>query len=344
MFAHKHYVPVLKGKRAEFPALANLRSRDGLTPLMEAVPGADIQTVPRKMSTAWDANRPYFIDALFWDDEDWTEADASRHPLHACFTEVRDQGQRAIPVTGTDRSPAYQFALRTIAQADRRGFAIRLTLEDFEDEGALPPAIDELEKIVGVPRSEIDMLIDAGSVTHLPSAAAVTRMYRGLLDVLPGIDDWRTLTIIGGAFPLSLAPLTRNAWNAAPRYDWQGWTALLTRPRERYPSFGDYAIAHPSLPPSGRATILAQLRYTLQNEYLIYKGQDAIDHGYGQFFAICADLVSRPQFSGAQFSYGDGMIHARATTGGSPGNAETWRTIGTSHHVEMVIHQIANLP
>ena len=34
MFSHKHYVPVLKGKRAEFPALSALHSQAGITPLM----------------------------------------------------------------------------------------------------------------------------------------------------------------------------------------------------------------------------------------------------------------------------------------------------------------------
>jgi hypothetical protein len=37
-FDHRHYVPILKGKRAEFPALGALESKQALTPLIEAVP------------------------------------------------------------------------------------------------------------------------------------------------------------------------------------------------------------------------------------------------------------------------------------------------------------------
>lgn len=33
-FGHKHYVPILKGKRAEFPALGSVKSKDNFTPLM----------------------------------------------------------------------------------------------------------------------------------------------------------------------------------------------------------------------------------------------------------------------------------------------------------------------
>ena len=44
-FDHKHYVPILKGKRAEFPSLGSLKSTDGITPLMEAIPSnADFDT------------------------------------------------------------------------------------------------------------------------------------------------------------------------------------------------------------------------------------------------------------------------------------------------------------
>lgn len=36
-FNHKHYVPILKGKRAEFCGLGSLNSKENITPLVEAV-------------------------------------------------------------------------------------------------------------------------------------------------------------------------------------------------------------------------------------------------------------------------------------------------------------------
>jgi hypothetical protein len=106
-------------------------------------------------------------------------------------------------------------------------------------------------------------------------------------------------------------------------------------------------ISNPDLPPNGQATILAQLRYTTPESYLVYKGEDvhrAGGTGYAQFHTICADLVQRAEFRGENFSHGDQQIAEKAATTGSPGNAETWRMIGTSHHLETVIDQIANLP
>jgi hypothetical protein len=347
MFDHKHYVPVLKGKRAEFPTLENLKSKDGLTPLMEAVPTAAPDFVPRKMSGCWPGDKPYFLDLLFLDDEDMEEKDAKSHPLVKCFDDVANRKAFAIPVTGTGRSPAYQSALKSITESQGNGYAIRLVTDDFEDEDELGDAIQALVKLIGVPRAKIDLIVDADSVAEM-SASTVSQMHRANLTVLPTIEKWRTLTVLGGSFPLSMAPLTRGIWNSAPRNDWHGWRQLIRKPKDvaRLPAYGDYAIAHPDLPPTGRATILAQLRYTTPDDYLVWKGHNVFTHprGYEQFIDICRDMVKRPEYRGPKFSHGDEQISEKATTGDSPGNAETWRKIGTNHHCETVLDQIANFP
>lgn len=69
---HASYVPVLKGKRAEFPALKEIRNKDGVCPLVEGVPSSPADCVTRKMARAWPNDRPYFVDMLFFDDEGGT--------------------------------------------------------------------------------------------------------------------------------------------------------------------------------------------------------------------------------------------------------------------------------
>lgn len=327
LFGHKHYVPVLKGKRAEFPALQNLHSKDGVTPLLEAVPTLAVDYIPKQMASAWDQNRPYFIDMLFWDDED-DDGNPADHPLQKCFDTVAKLGQEAIPVTGSGRSPAYQAALANIANTQKKGFAIRLVPDDFEDEDALGDTVDAIVELVGVAPGSIDIIIDADTVAGA-SAASVAQLHRANISLLPHLSQWRTLTVVAGAFPMSLAPLTTGNWNLSPRADWRGWRAVVSGSQKppRLPTFGDYGIAHPDLPPTGRATILAQLRYTIPDQFLIWKGHNVFRHPkrFDQFLDICKDLVKRPEFMGPAFSYGDAEIYAKATTGGSSGNAETWR-------------------
>ncbi|REJ92304.1 MAG: hypothetical protein DWQ34_13260 [Planctomycetota bacterium] len=347
MFDHRHYVPVLKGKRAEFPAVQHVQSHEHITPLFEAIPTQKADYVPARMSSFWDNDRPYFIDLLFLDDESFEEADSDSHPIRICFHEVQEKGQFAIPVTGTARSPGYQAAVAAIVAEQQRGFAIRLVPEDFEDEDELGDALEALVELIGASHTDVDVVIDADTVASM-STAAVAQMHRANIAILPHIEQWRTLTVVAGAFPMSLSPLTRDMWNSETRVDWHGWRRVIERPRGigRLPTYGDYTIAHPDLPPTGRATILAQLRYTSPDEFLIWKGHNVFTHAdkFTQFFDICADLIQMPEYAGQAFSHGDAEIYEKATTRDSPGNAETWRKIGTNHHIETVKDQIANLP
>ncbi len=349
MFKHEHYIPVLKGKRAEFPALGALRSKKSITPLMEAVPSAGPDEIPRQMAAKakWPRDSPYFVDLFFLDDPDDSKEANEFHPVRVCFKEVASKGQFAIPVTSLSRSPGYQSAVKQVISGHKRGMAIRLTADDFEETEELESSLEAALSYFKLRRNDIDLLLDAGSVAN-SSAGAVAQVHRAHIDLVPNLGDWRTLTVLSGAFPLSLAPLVRDQWNFVNRHDWRGWRLLVTgkHPPVRFPAFGDYAIAHPGLPPEGRATILAQLRYSTPDSWLIWKGGNVFKHPskFAQFHSICKSLIARPEYRGPSFSEGDAEIRQKAATVGSPGNAERWRRIGTNHHIETVLEQIANLP
>ena len=153
MFKHKHYVPVLKGKRAEFPALAALRSKTRITPLFEAVPSAPPDEIPRRLDGKWPNSSPYLIDLVFLDDPDDTAVPASPdHPLRRCFATVDDRGQAAIPVTAPSRSRGYQDAARQIVSESDTGLALRLSADDFEDDS------DGLEELLAAPTESSRLL------------------------------------------------------------------------------------------------------------------------------------------------------------------------------------------
>jgi hypothetical protein len=348
MFSHKHYVPVLKGKRAEFPAVGSLKSKANVTPLFEAVPSSAPEEIPRRMSAIWENDSPYYVDFFFLDDPDDTaDPVPGTYPLLRCFAEVAAKGQNAIPVTGLSRSQTYQLAIAQITSEQGNGVGVRLVPDDFEDVEVLEDSLGALRDFLTLKPEAIDLFLDVGSVFG-STAPVVAQLHRANLELLPDLQRWRGLTVVASAFPLSLAPLVRNEWNPVSRNDWRGWRLLVAGPRRppRLPGYGDYTIAHPQLPPEGRATILAQLRYATEDSWLIWKGYNVFTHpiGYNQFLGICSNLVARPEYRGASFSEGDNEIYEKATTGGSSGNAESRRRIGTNHHLETVLGQIANLP
>lgn len=87
----------------------------------------------------------------------------------------------------------------------------------------------------------------------------------------------------------------------------------------------------------------ANLRYTIEDNWLVFKGRGVRKHGYEQFNAFCKKLVQMPQYAGEHFSWGDAAIRARCKGGVGPGNASTWRQIGTSHHITFVVRDLASL-
>jgi hypothetical protein len=345
-FDHKHYVPILKGKRAEFAALGTLQSAGAISPLFEAVPSQGADFVPRRMGDIWSKDQAYFVDLIFMDDlDDATVPANTTHPVAICFAEVRKHGQLAIPVAGLSRSPGYQDAVKQVVKEQGNGLALRLTSDDFEDADELGLALTAACTYFGLEEDQIDLVLDLQSVAS-SSAGTIAQMHRANIELLPNIPAWRTLTVCASAFPLSLVPLQRNQWNVISRIDWRAWNQIVTGSKAptRLPAYSDYTIAHPELPPEGQATILAQLRYATPDSWLIWKGRNAIREGFDQFFGICGSLVQRPEFRGPTFSWADGEIAQKATNVGSSGNAQTWRQIGTNHHLETVLEQIANLP
>jgi hypothetical protein len=347
MSKHKHYVPILKGRRGEFPALKAIRDKAAVTPLLEAVPKFECEYIASNMTKAWGKDHPFLIDFLHYPDEHEDRGGTKAHPITHCFKVVASAGLLAIPVTGTGRSPEYQKAVKRIAASARRGVVIRLTPLDFDDETDLKGALDALIEFVGVKRDEVDIIIDLESVASTETAS-VAAMFRANISLLPNLAEWRTLTVAAAAFPLGLGPLDRDTWNPWPRRDWLGWQSLVTGAKkpDRLPAYGDYGIAHPGVPPTGRATTLAQLRYATPSLWLIWKGGNVLKHPrkYKQFFDICKKMVARPECKPATFSVGDKLIHEKAASVGLSGNAETWRTIALNHHAEMVISQLASLP
>ena len=65
--------------------------------------------------------------------------------------------------------------------------------------------------------------------------------------------------------------------------------------------------------------------------------------GFAQFPANAQLLCERPEFCGANFSYGDQYIEEMGMQVEKPGNAMTWLCAGINHHMTLVVHQIAKL-
>lgn len=359
MGEHNHYVPILKGRLGEFSALGALKqaTKAGLTPLIEVPPvpwdfegeqpakSLDAHLIPVGENCAryWGTGRPLFVDLAWISDQ---ETSNGEHPLGSVLADLRARGVQAIPVAGISREGPYIEAAADAIAQDGLGVCLRLDLDDLRSISTLDRQLVATCTDLAVSRSDVDLLLDfaafdAGQAPAIEMAASM------VLTSLPTPDEWRSLTMAGGAFPLNLSGFKGEARIA--RADFDVWRALaINRAAElpRRPAFADYAVQHPE-PEEVDPRLMkmsAAARYATPTEWLILKKKNVRDHGFEQFHEIAADLVARPEFRGAAFSAGDGAIEECARETSGPGNATTWRKIATNHHLETVISQIANLP
>lgn len=360
MFDYTHYVPILKGKEGEYGALKELSStvKDRITPLVEVTPipwdfenevpaktiDAHLGKVTDKIKGCWPEKTPIFID-LLWIPETERMSDG-RHPLTFILDSARSKDLYLIPVTGVARNRDYQMAVKDAALKDRRGYCLRLENDDFGEFGTLGTKINDLLGEIGTGPDEVDLLLDFKEISS-SQTAAVSIAANSLISTLPFIAQWRTLIFAGTGFPPDLSDVAASSVKTIARSEWTVWQSLVSTSStiKRKPSLGDYGISHPSaieIDPR-IMKMSANLRYTTDTDWLILKGRNVRDHGFDQFHALCRQLIARPEYKGAAFSWGDQSISDCAARTTNPGNATTWRKVGTNHHVTLVAGQLASL-
>lgn len=361
MFDHKHYVPILKGKAGEYGALKELdpQVKDHLTPLIEIPPipwdyeieapaktvDAHLAGVATNIEKHWGVDRTAMVDPI-WIPPSKVMADG-RSPLSYLFDDARSHGLQLIPVTGLERGDGYQEEVREIVTHDRRGVCVRLVSQDFEELLDIDSTLEGFLASLGVSPADTDLIVDFKEISS-GQASPLTIAIISIIKTLPYITDWRSVTLAASGFPINLSNLEASSVTTIPRAEWGIWESLARRRAKlpRMPTFGDYAISHPDIVDVDprMMKMSAQLRYTTEADWLIFKGRNVRDYGFAQFNDICRIVSSHPDFKGGIFSWGDAFIENCGAGYGGPGNATTWRKVGTNHHLTLVTNQIANLP
>ena len=267
MLERYHYAPCLRLKAAELQALGELEEykKDKLLPIL--MPCSDsflwekgivnarsteqrnkrieflINRRINDLASRWNG-RPFLLDVSwlnYWRiyfPSGYGMSDMQNLYLHA----IRSMGLSAVPVTSFATDVLlYKETMANIA-IDLNGLGLRLYRTDFE-KSRLANDIDVFLNTYNIVPHEIDLIIDLGDyvVDPLPPTLTVAQV----LHRLPNLMKWRSLILLGGAFPENLIKMAPGH-NVLPRLDWQYW-AGQTEPGcglERVPTFGDYGPEH----------------------------------------------------------------------------------------------------
>jgi Beta protein len=348
------YVPLLKGKEGEFAALETLRDdvRDSITPLIE-VPDVPYDHANERAAKSLDQHVAGIADRLrrcwngrrFYLDLPWFENDQladGRPALARVLADCIAVQQNAVPVISTESSGAYLTAAAAHAVQHRTGTCIRLAVDDFDDESDPVGEVERLLIATRLTRAEVDLLVDLGELGSEPARNALVA--RSVFQMLGQVEGWRSLILAAASFPSDLSEVSRSTVTTLPRREWNLWRSMQRRPPRPDLIFGDYAIAHPTPKELDPRTMRmsASIRYTTDDQWLVVKGQNVRQYGFDQYFDLCASLVQRPEYRGEAFSWGDGYIAGVARREQGPGNATTWRKVGTNHHLTLVARALAN--
>jgi hypothetical protein len=354
------YVPILKGKEGEFAALEALAAdiRTAIMPLIE-VPSVPFDyanerpsrtleehfaAVSERVRRSW-ADRPLYID-LPWIEVDELLPDG-RDPVGCMLANCVRLGIAAVPVVSRSSSPQGLASAGRHANVAGSGCCIRLLIEDFEEDTDLGLEIDRiLGEIGGIDRNNVDLVLDLEDLGS--DAGRALLVARSVLGLIPRENEWRRVICSASSFPEDLSDVDASTVSTLPRREWQLWRTLQRRPdrlRRRDLIYSDYAIAHPiprELDPR-TMRMSANIRYTAHEEWLIMKGRNVRQYGFEQYFELCRMLIARPEYYGREFSWGDNYIAQCAERELGPGNATTWRKVGTNHHITVVVNSLRQM-
>lgn len=349
--AHPIYVPLLKARRGELSALAEVNSigRNSITPLVDVGPWAATEDslafstfanqLVESLETGWSESGPVWLDTSLIGDR--TDAHVDRH--RTIMQAAAGSGLRLVPVVRPDLAELG----RVEAIGFDNGICVRLRPADFA--GDAGEAAARVAEAAGVPCGRTDVIIDLGAVDERADETAFFAA-RQMLLALARPAELRSVILAASSFPVDLSAIRGRGETHLRRGEW----ALWKRVRDAVPfavSFGDYGISHPAFSAPVRRGPPPSVRYTTGETYFLVKRRPATEEGEEPWRDLARYLVTRAEYQryGPDFSWGDGEImryakkEERSPGGTGWGGGMQWRKIGTSHHLAVVVQDLRTL-
>jgi hypothetical protein len=351
------YVPILKWRQGEYQALLRLSDavKQAVVPLIEITPpDFDFETsTPTKtldehlvafasrLQAKWGTRLALLDCSLLGADARMADG---THPMTYLCERATALGAQLVPVVTLESDAAYRQSVFEIDEHTGNGVALRCSVEEAL-ETDFDSRIGSLMAELDVDASSLDVVLDLKSPNFEPEEGLVALTIAALTGATI-FEQARSVTLAASSFPESMGEVTGplQHW---PRREWSLYRAVLASlpAGARVPAFGDYAIAGVSFA-QGDMRILkpsATIRYTCNEGWIIAKGSNVRDNGFGQY-RHCSGWVTQSQhYLGANFSPGSAYIEECRSGSASTGNLTTWRWVGTNHHITKVVADLANL-
>ena len=282
------YFPIHRAKKGEITAAGHLSpyaltrvrptfevqkpGEEDDTPLQEYLGG-----VAFDLSESWDHRYPLFADFPHFTPEDRTPD--GRHCVEYFFRCLRQHGMLAIPMTGSEsvRGPGYAYleAVAAIAQADGRGAAIRIPVDEFNDSVKLQHALEDTLRAVRLGPEVVDLFLDLETIAFLPQQYRSTGgLVSLLLEPLRAVirAGFRNVVICGSCIPQNVDKRYDGSAMRVERTDLLAWQSLVELFGDVLIKRGDSGVVFAlEQDVNGPARPPARIRLSTPEEYVLWR-------------------------------------------------------------------------
>ncbi|MBS1054344.1 beta family protein [Gluconobacter kondonii] len=351
------YVPILKWRQGEYQALFRLPDavKDKTVPLIEITPpdfdfeawtpSKSIDDHVAKFAVRFRAKwgrRLALLDCGLLDPAEVMLG--GKHPMLYLCEEAFARGATIIPVIRLSSNAAYRAAVRAANALMHTGVILRCSLDE-----ALDPDfdlnVDAALQQLGVTIADCDVVLDLEAPAWDPQDILIN-IVTAAIQASNAMATARSLILAGTSFPASMAEVTGpiQFW---PRREWMFFRALLANlgGATRKLTFADYAIAANGYSQMDMRKVKpsATIRYACDDGWIIAKGTNVRDNGFGQYRGCSGTVTGSAHFLGSGFSPGSDYIEQCRDGIASTGSLSTWRWVGSNHHITKVVADLATM-
>lgn len=377
MFSKETYIPIIKWKRGERGAFEELDPKilEKIIPLIEVQPipydhakkdfkktiDQHLENFGEDLLSFWDIEKPVFIDAytIYADTRisKTLNMASGKSILEFIVDDIESAGIAAIPITKLSRPSQFNALIINCIKNYHRGIGIRIEPQELIDIAGLESTLNDFINSLDIGKNEVDIFIDLREIKYgkdskgnITFAKQTLNSYVStLLDYInkfPFLNEWRNFTILGTSISENFSKIPSSTNETLPRVEWIIYKNLLTKQLSRIPLFGDYTISSPEWFDfdSRFMQVTANIKYTVEDKYLIFKGRSTRSDGFSQIYGLCHSLITHPEYCGRHYSSGDEFIYQCGTRiRKSTGNHETWIKNWVNHHLTITTNCLSHI-
>lgn len=337
------YVPVLKWQKGEQEALKELdiEHRKVILPMIELINYDEPETIINNLKECY--SYPIYLDTIIADEDD-------RDFLITIIDEGHENEIDIYPICYVD--DMIDLLIKLPDHTNRLGIKIPVP-EDIEG-----PDYESIFLLLKNFQNEYNTLLDIIlDLDYIEDKKDANRQYRDAKEILNKYllnEDFYNLIIVSAtSFPESLSSIPAGGKVNCSRFDFLIFKKLI----ENFPDlknnlvYSDYGVTKYTASNIDfsklRYGILPKIRYTLEDSYLILKGERdrKTRKLIKSYIDLSKEILESDYYYGENFSYGDLEIKERALSLNKkgPGSNTNWVTISANHHIAVVIEQLSNL-